>query len=279
MTLLTVDAKLMPILPLIARPESERALVVAFGMGTAFRSALIAGLRPTSSSSSRPCPRCSAGTTRTPTAVAGRPGWPGHRHRRPQPPRAERRAVRHHRHRPAAADRELRRLGHLVARSTTRPAATTSPPGGIMMQWVPYGAPESRVQGAHPDVRRGLPGGHSSSGRRRVRRLHARLGRADRLRPEATSAPSSRGPASSRTSRRAYDSPATTVDEWVDVIDRPDLARRRRGRAPTSATARSSPTTARDPSISCCVGCSASGAPIAPPSQLTDGTVTARLPG
>ena len=45
MTVLTVDAKLMPILPLIARPESQRALVVAFGMGTAFRSALIAGLR------------------------------------------------------------------------------------------------------------------------------------------------------------------------------------------------------------------------------------------
>ena len=45
MTLLTVDAKLMPILPLIARPESDRALVVAFGMGTAYRSALIAGLR------------------------------------------------------------------------------------------------------------------------------------------------------------------------------------------------------------------------------------------
>ena len=45
MTLLTVDAKLMPVLPLIARPESDRALVVAFGMGTAFRSSLIAGLR------------------------------------------------------------------------------------------------------------------------------------------------------------------------------------------------------------------------------------------
>jgi spermidine synthase len=44
MTLLTVDAKLMPILPLIARPASTHALVVAFGMGTAFRSALIAGL-------------------------------------------------------------------------------------------------------------------------------------------------------------------------------------------------------------------------------------------
>ena len=45
MTLLTVDAKLMPILPLIARPQSTRALVVAFGMGSAFRAALIAGLR------------------------------------------------------------------------------------------------------------------------------------------------------------------------------------------------------------------------------------------
>ena len=45
MTLLTVDAKMMPILPLIARPDSERALVVAFGMGTAYRTALIAGLR------------------------------------------------------------------------------------------------------------------------------------------------------------------------------------------------------------------------------------------
>jgi spermidine synthase len=45
MTILTVDAKMMPILPLIARPTSTRALVVAFGMGTSFRSALIAGLR------------------------------------------------------------------------------------------------------------------------------------------------------------------------------------------------------------------------------------------
>ncbi|HEU4672860.1 MAG TPA: fused MFS/spermidine synthase [Candidatus Limnocylindrales bacterium] len=44
MTVLTIDAHLMPILPLIARPDSGRALVVAFGMGTAFRTALIAGL-------------------------------------------------------------------------------------------------------------------------------------------------------------------------------------------------------------------------------------------
>jgi spermidine synthase len=44
MTLLTVDAKLMPLLPLMLRPESESALVVAFGMGSSFRTALIAGL-------------------------------------------------------------------------------------------------------------------------------------------------------------------------------------------------------------------------------------------
>jgi spermidine synthase len=35
----------MPILPLIARPQSTRALTVAFGMGSAFRAALIAGLK------------------------------------------------------------------------------------------------------------------------------------------------------------------------------------------------------------------------------------------
>jgi spermidine synthase len=45
MTLLTVDAKLMPVLPLIARPDSTSAAVVAFGMGSAFRGALIAGLK------------------------------------------------------------------------------------------------------------------------------------------------------------------------------------------------------------------------------------------
>ena len=45
MTLLTVDAKLMPILPLMLRPESKSALTVAFGMGSAFRGAVIAGLK------------------------------------------------------------------------------------------------------------------------------------------------------------------------------------------------------------------------------------------
>jgi spermidine synthase len=45
MTLLTVDAKLMPIIPLIFRPASTTELTIAFGMGSAYRAALIAGLK------------------------------------------------------------------------------------------------------------------------------------------------------------------------------------------------------------------------------------------
>lgn len=47
MTTLTVDAKLMPLLPLMARPDARSALVVAFGMGSSYRSALRAGLAVT----------------------------------------------------------------------------------------------------------------------------------------------------------------------------------------------------------------------------------------
>ena len=47
MTLLTVDAKLMPILPLMLRPNSKTALTIAFGMGSAYRGALNAGLTTT----------------------------------------------------------------------------------------------------------------------------------------------------------------------------------------------------------------------------------------
>jgi spermidine synthase len=44
MSWLTVDAKLMPILPLILRPQSRTELTVAFGLGSAYRAALNAGL-------------------------------------------------------------------------------------------------------------------------------------------------------------------------------------------------------------------------------------------
>ena len=44
MTLITVDTKLMPLLPLMLRPQADHGLVIAFGMGSAFRTALTAGV-------------------------------------------------------------------------------------------------------------------------------------------------------------------------------------------------------------------------------------------
>lgn len=45
MTLITVDTKLMPVLPVMLRPQATRGLAIAFGMGTAFRTALVEGIR------------------------------------------------------------------------------------------------------------------------------------------------------------------------------------------------------------------------------------------
>jgi spermidine synthase len=45
MTVLTVDTKFMPLIPLMLRPDATRGLAVAFGMGTAFRTSLQAGIK------------------------------------------------------------------------------------------------------------------------------------------------------------------------------------------------------------------------------------------
>jgi spermidine synthase len=45
MTILTVDARLMSVLPMMLRPDADSMLVICFGMGSSFRSALIGGLR------------------------------------------------------------------------------------------------------------------------------------------------------------------------------------------------------------------------------------------
>ena len=44
MTLLTVDTKFMPLLPIAMRPGAKRGLAIAFGMGSAFRTSLNAGV-------------------------------------------------------------------------------------------------------------------------------------------------------------------------------------------------------------------------------------------
>ena len=45
MTALTVDARLMPVLPAMARPAARSLLVIAFGMGSSYRTGLILGDR------------------------------------------------------------------------------------------------------------------------------------------------------------------------------------------------------------------------------------------
>ena len=45
MTALTIDARLMAVLPMMLRPEADSMLVICFGMGSSFRSGLIGGLR------------------------------------------------------------------------------------------------------------------------------------------------------------------------------------------------------------------------------------------
>ena len=45
MTALTVDARLMAVMPIMLRPQADSMLVICFGMGSSFRSGLIGGLR------------------------------------------------------------------------------------------------------------------------------------------------------------------------------------------------------------------------------------------
>ena len=44
MTALTIDARLMAVLPMMLRPEADSMLVICFGMGSSFRSGLIGGV-------------------------------------------------------------------------------------------------------------------------------------------------------------------------------------------------------------------------------------------
>jgi spermidine synthase len=217
MTLLTVDAKLMPILPLIARPGSERALVVAFGMGTAFRSALIAGLE-----------------TEAVELVPSVPEMFGHYY----PDAAE--VLADPRGRVVIADGR----NHLELTPERFDIIVTDPPppiqssgvsvissleyyqqgkahltdGGVMMQWTPYGTTESDLKEhirtfasvfEHVTAIRG-PGGYGfyMLGSSQPIDLSPEVAREILARPGVLDDISS-----------AYDSPASTVDEWLTVID------------------------------------------------------------
>ncbi len=217
MTLLTVDAKLMPILPLIARPDAERALVVAFGMGTAFRSALIGGLR-----------------TDVVELVPSVPDMFGFYYDDADEVLAD----------PAGRVVVADGRNHLELSDERFDIIVTDPPppiessgasvissleyyeagrdhlaeGGVMMQWVPFGAPEPEFQehlrtfaAVYPNlmVVRGA-GGYGVY----------MLGSADPidLDPAAIREILER-PGVLDDISTAYDSPATTIDAWIDVIE------------------------------------------------------------
>jgi spermidine synthase len=217
MTLLTVDAKLMPILPLIARPDSERALVVAFGMGTAFRSALIAGMRTDAVELVPTVPRMFGHYYADADRVLADPNGrvivaDGRNHLElsrdafdiivtdPPPPIESSGAS-------VISSLEYYRAGraHLT-------------PGGMMMQWVPFGAPADELDehirtfaAVFPEVLavRGAGGyGFYMLGSEEPIVLDRSVAREVLERPGILEDISS-----------AYDSPASTVDDWLDVIE------------------------------------------------------------
>jgi spermidine synthase len=218
MTLLTVDAKLMPILPLIARPESDRALVVAFGMGTAFRSSLIAGLRTDVVELVPSVPHMFGWYYPDADAVLADPEGhlvvaDGRNHLElaterfdivvtdPPPPIESSGAS-------VISSLEYYQSGH---RHLT--------PDGVMMQWVPFGAREAEIKehirtfaAEFPEVLivRGAGGyGFYMLGSDAPIELDPEVARSILARPGVLEDISS-----------AYDSPASDVDAWLDVIER-----------------------------------------------------------
>lgn len=218
MTLLTVDAKLMPVLPVIARPDADRALVVAFGMGTAFRSSLIAGLRTDVIELVPSVPRMFRWYYPDADAVLADPDGrlivaDGRNHLElateqfdiivtdPPPPIESSGAS-------VISSLEYYQAGQ---RHLTR--------DGVMMQWVPFGAPEAELKehirtfaAVFPEVLvvRGVGGyGFYMLGSDSPVELDPGIARTILARPGVLEDISS-----------AYDAPVSDVDAWLQVIDR-----------------------------------------------------------
>jgi spermidine synthase len=222
MTLLTVDAKLMPVLPVIARPDAKTALVVAFGMGSAYRGALIVGLQTDGVELVPSVPKMFPHYYADAAAVMANPNGTvivtdGRNHLElagkqydiiitdPPPPLESSGAS-------VISSKEYYEAGrdHLTE-------------GGIMMQWLPVGGPVSDI---HDHMRtftsvfpyvtfvKGSGGyGFYMMGSSQPITFPESDIRAVLARPGVLEDISS-----------AYDSPAKTVDAWVDVIGRQTFA-------------------------------------------------------
>jgi spermidine synthase len=217
MTLLTVDAKLMPILPLIARPESQRALVVAFGMGTAFRSALIAGLRTDAVELVPSVPKMFGHYYPDADAVLADPQGKvivadGRNHLELSPERFDIIVT------DPPPPIQSSGVSVISSREYYAQGKAHLTDGGVMMQWTPFGTTESDLKEhvrtfasvfEHVTMVRG-PGGYGfymlgseqpiDLPPERIREILERPGILEDI-------------------SSAFDSPASTVDEWISVIE------------------------------------------------------------
>ncbi|MGK2849993.1 MAG: fused MFS/spermidine synthase [Candidatus Limnocylindrales bacterium] len=218
MTLLTVDAKLMPILPLIARPEATRALVVAFGMGTAFRSALIAGLRTDTVELVPSVPRMFGYYYDDAAAVLADPNGKvyvadGRNHLELS---ADRYDIIVTDPPPPIQSSGVSVISSLEYYEAGRDHLTD---GGVMMQWTPYGTAESELKEhirtfatvfPHVLAVRGSGGyGFYMLGAMDALTLEPAVARQILARPGVLEDISG-----------AYDSPETTIDGWIAEIER-----------------------------------------------------------
>jgi spermidine synthase len=206
----------MPVLPLIARPASTRALVVAFGMGTAFRSALIAGLRTDAVELVPSVPKMFGHYYPDAAAVLANPNGKvivadGRNHLElsderfdiivtDPPPPIQSSGV------SVISSLEYYQQGH---------AHLT--PGGVMMQWTPFGTTQNELKDhmrtfadvyPHVTAIRG-PGGFGfyMLGSDEPIDISPDVARQVLARPGVLDDISS-----------AYDSPASTVDDWLTVF-------------------------------------------------------------
>jgi spermidine synthase len=217
MTLLTVDAKLMPILPLIARPDSERALVVAFGMGTAFRSALIAGLRTDAVELVPSVPKMFGHYYADADSVLADPRGKvivadGRNHLELSPERFDIIVT------DPPPPIQSSGVSVISSREYYEQGKAHLTDGGVMMQWTPFGTTEADLKEhvrtfasvfEHVTVVRG-PGGYGfymlgseqpiDLPPERIREVLERPGILDDI-------------------SSAFDSPASTVDDWIAVIE------------------------------------------------------------
>jgi spermidine synthase len=217
MTALTVDSRLMPVLPTMVRPEADSLLVIAFGMGSSYRTGLILGHDVTGVELVPSVPRFFDRFFPDAEGVLSNP--------------AGRLLLTDGRNHVELTDRTYdiamadppppirsSGTGVLYSREFYAAVAGRLNPGGVMMQWIPFDETiedfRAHVRTFHdvfPNVILALgPGGYGVY----------MLGSAG---PIAFDAATTRAvlerPGVLADISGAFDSPASSIDDWMEVLD------------------------------------------------------------